>query len=401
MKKISFSASVFLLMIIPVLTSAKMHKKVIVTDMIVPYKIISYGGTAGVYQAFPDACRLKNGDIVAVFYSGGAHVTYPSDKYPKCGRICLVRSKDEGRTWSLPVTVYDDEFDNKDPHISQMSDGSLVCTFFTTKFGKPIERKASASMAYYGDVVARESLPGAGPQYVQSFNNGLTWQSNATAASSEAGWNCSAEMRQLPDGTWIFPIYHQDAKEAWGGIIRSADKGKSWEAPIAIGKGSGVFLPAETDVISLKNGSLYAALRGSIKDTVLMHYASSQDMGKSWSSVKDIGFQGHSPSFTRLKNGAILLTIRAFYDGTLFRRGYSGLRISYDEAKTWEGPYRIDTTWGAYPSTIELKDGSILAIYYEEGERSRIRALRFSLPVRMKEKIPADKPVAVITLPLN
>ena len=98
----------------------------------IPYNIISNGGSSGEYQTFPDACRLKNGDIVAVFYSGGAHVTYPSDAYPKCGRICLVRSKDDGVTWSKPITIFDDEWDNRDPHISQMADGRLVCTFFTT-----------------------------------------------------------------------------------------------------------------------------------------------------------------------------------------------------------------------------------------------------------------------------
>lgn len=62
--------------------------------------LISKGGDAGDYQAFPDACRLKNGDIVAVFYAGDEHVTKQSERYPKAGRICLVRSKDEGKTTS-------------------------------------------------------------------------------------------------------------------------------------------------------------------------------------------------------------------------------------------------------------------------------------------------------------
>jgi hypothetical protein len=32
--------------------------------------VISHGKEAHSYQAFPDACRLKSGDIVAVFYAG-------------------------------------------------------------------------------------------------------------------------------------------------------------------------------------------------------------------------------------------------------------------------------------------------------------------------------------------
>ena len=76
---------------------------------------------------------------------------------------------------------------------------------------------------------------------------------------------------------------------AYGGIIRSTDAGKTWCAPIPIGKGSGVRLDAETDFVRLKDGTLYAALRG---DRVNMHFATSPDGGLTWSPVKDIGFPG-------------------------------------------------------------------------------------------------------------
>lgn len=386
----------------PTTLHSKNNTQIATTADSVIYKVVSNGGEAGEYQAFPDSYRLKNGDIVAVFYSGGAHVTYPSDKYPKAGRICMIRSSDEGKTWTAPVTIYDDENDNRDPHISQMSDGTLVCTFFSTKFGKPIKRESTGSAAYYGDVVHREWLSGGGPLYIKSLDGGKTWETKPhyPAEHDDIKWNCSAEMREAPDGTWIFPIYHQDAKAAFGGVILSKDKGNTWSKPIPIGMGEGRYLPAETDVITLKDGSLFAALRGSIKDTVHMHYAISKDIGKTWSKVNDIGFQGHSPSFTRLKSGAILLTYRAFYDDFQHKKGYTGLRISYDEGKTWQGPYRIDVMWGAYPSTIELKDGTILTVYYEEGQRSCIRASRFTLPKKTKKGFPLDQPKQVSTLPL-
>jgi len=34
---------------------------------------------------------------------------------------------------------------------------------------------------------------------------------------------------------------------------------------------------------------------------------------------------------------------------------------------------------GAYPSSVELRDGSVLFIYYTEGAGSVIRAARFSV----------------------
>ena len=123
-------------------------------------KVISEGGSAGDYQAFPDMCRLKNGEIVAVFYAGNSHVTQRTDAYPQCGRICLVRSADEGRSWSQPVTLYDDTLDNRDPHISQLSNGRLVCTFFS------IHLKRGDATNYFLRY----------PQYLFSDDNGKTWE---------------------------------------------------------------------------------------------------------------------------------------------------------------------------------------------------------------------------------
>ena len=49
------------------------------------------------------------------------------------------------------------------------------------------------------------------------------------------------------------------------------------------------------------------------------------------------------------------------------------LRFSDDDGATWSQPYQIDTVGGAYPGLAELEDGSILAVYYEEGKASSIR----------------------------
>ncbi|MCE5348113.1 MAG: glycoside hydrolase [Bacteroidales bacterium] len=391
-----------------------------------PYKIISKGGDAGEYQAVPDACHLNNGDIIVVFYDGNNHVTFPGADYPKAGRICMVRSKDEGRTWTRPVIIYDDIYDNRDPHVNQLSDGSLICSFFSLKFDLPDSVKlikkehlfSKEQIAKFGNNpdLLKEQRPlndkektrqtdpaarkwsGTGPFVIKSFDNGINWEKEAKQiATLTPNWYCSAKVREMPDSTVLLPVYHSETSRpaAWGGVIPSYDKGKTWGTVVPIGQEANLILAAETDVVLLNDKTLFAALRGD-GSKVNMHYATSSDLGKSWTPVKDIGFVGHCPSFTKLKTGEILLSYRAFSNV----KGYfTGIRISRDEAKTWEGPYLVDEKVGGYPSTIELKDGSILIIYYEEGEKSSIRALRFRMPEKTYgEKFYEPKPIEKLTL---
>ena len=317
------------------------------------FRVISQGKEAYRYQAFPDACRLKNGDIVAVFYAGYAHVSAPNDEFPRGGRVCLVRSSDEGRTWTEPAVLYDDENDNRDPHVSQLDDGTLVCTLFSLAPKGPGDPKDSPGK-------------GVGVQVVTSRDGGKTWDAKARTLFSD--WYCSAPVRQLPDGTCVLGLYREDPETrlSVGGTARSTDRGRTWEAPVAI-KAPGASLNAETDVIRLNDGRLYAALRSTKND---MYEATSSDDGRSWSEAKKAGFPAHSPHLNRLSTGAILLG---------HRLPQTSIHVSRDDAKTWQGPYRIDSCIGAYPATVELKDGSVLIVYYTEGSGSAVRARRFRL----------------------
>ena len=69
--------------------SSRASDVLVASDTLRPMRI-SQGGDAGEYQAFPDACRLKSGDIVAVFYAGDEHVTKPSEKYSEPRKLKLL-----------------------------------------------------------------------------------------------------------------------------------------------------------------------------------------------------------------------------------------------------------------------------------------------------------------------
>ncbi|HQK96181.1 MAG TPA: sialidase family protein, partial [Armatimonadota bacterium] len=182
-----------------------------------------------------------------------------------------------------------------------------------------------------------------------------------------ADWAVSAPVREMPDGTYVLGVYWERHGAAWGGVVRSTDRGATWSEPIAIGKDQGAYLDAETDVILLNDGTLLAALRSS---KTVLHVATSPDLGRTWSPVYATSFPGHCPHLNRLSTGQILMAIRM---------PATALWVSADDARTWQGPHEIDSVGGAYPATVELNDGSVLAVYYEEGEGSAIRAKRFRL----------------------
>ena len=311
-------------------------------------RIICTGEAAGGYAAFPDICRLHNGDLFCVFYSGYGHVSTPSDKWPKGGRIMAVRSSDNGQSWSPPVVIIDSNHDDRDPSVACLKDGTLLLNWFTPRPDQPDKEAVEVLLA-------------------RSSDQGKTWsQPVKLNLQSPYLFACSSPVRELTDGSLILGLYRENDKSnvAFGATIKSYDGGKTWKELALIGEKAGIYLDAETDVVPLKDGKLLAALRSSKVD---MHYALSQDQGKTWGPVHPFGFKGHCPYFLRHSSGVILLAHRV---------PATSLHWTSDEGRTWQGPVRIDSVSGAYPSLVELPDGLVYCVYYEEGKGSGIRGVR-------------------------
>ena len=296
---------------------------------------------AGAYEAFPDVCRLNDGRLMSVFYAGYGHVALPNEQLPKGGRVSYCLSSDEGRTWSPAQTLYDGPDDDRDPSIVQLESGKLICNFFSL-------RKADGNSPPWH---------GLGTWMVSSTDMGKTWSELKQIAKD---YYCSSPIRQLSDGTLILGLYAEREGKSWGAVTLSKDDGETWSDVIDIDNG-GVRLDAETDVIELKDGTLYAAQRPK------MCFSVSKDRGQTWSVSKPIGFAGHCPYFLRTRDDIILLAHRV---------PSTSLHYSLDECKTWSDNVPVDTVGGAYPSMVNLKDGTVLIVYYEEGGGSSIRAKR-------------------------
>ena len=309
--------------------------------------IVCSDGGAGGYEAFPDVCRMADGRLLAVFYAGYGHVSLPTATWPKGGRISYCTSSDEGQTWSAAQALFDGPYDDRDPSVTQLSDGRLICTFFTLQ------------------PTGGTSWVGLGTFSVTSADGGATWSAGPQQISTNH--YCSSPVRELPDGRLILGLYVQTATDAWGAVTISGDGGGTWCEPVAIPNG-GLRYEAETDVIRLRDGRLFAALRGSSHSG----WSVSSDGGLSWSVAQLFGFPGHSHYLHRAPGNIVLMAHR--------NPGVStSLHYSLDECQTWSTNVVIDTVTGAYPSMVTLKDGSVLVAYYEEGTGSNIRAKRFRI----------------------
>ena len=74
---------------------------------------------------FPVALRLEDGRIAAVLRGGAGHLGIK-------GRLDIVFSKDEGKSWSEPTVVNDSPVDDRNPALGQAANGDLVVGFWRT-----------------------------------------------------------------------------------------------------------------------------------------------------------------------------------------------------------------------------------------------------------------------------
>ena len=137
-----------------------------------------YGGFVG----WVSPIRLSGGDWLVGFSAGYWHASSPTplrlsrktmEAYrkmgmpadivaPTGGRAMIMRSTDEGKTWSKPATLLDTPDDDRHPGWVELPDGTLLCSLFTypgAEFADILKQPENA----YRTVIIR------------SFDHGKTW----------------------------------------------------------------------------------------------------------------------------------------------------------------------------------------------------------------------------------
>ena len=336
------------------------------------------------YHGWPTIARRQCGQLLVVC-SGGreAHVC-------PFGRVELMRSNDDGRTWGWPGVLLDTEIDDRDSGVLETAQGTILVTTFTSlayedyELAKAEKIKPGEPGAWPPERLARwraahNRLPAdkrkemLGEWMLRSTDGGATW-----SAPYRCPVNSPHGPFELADGRRLYA-----GKELWHGerrigVCMSEDDGQSWQwlATIPTREGDGPGNYHELHGVETADGRLVVQIRNhNQQNSGETLQTESSDGGKTWSSPHAIGVWGLPSHLLRLQDKRLLMTYG-------HRRPPFGnqARVSEDGGGTWSEPLIIsgDGAGGdlGYPSTVQLKDGSLLSVWYEAMKGYRGAVLR-------------------------
>ena len=329
------------------------------------------------YIGWPTICKTREGELLVVFSGDRDQHICPF------GITQMVRSIDNGETWSDPETINNTPLDDRDAGIIQIKDGTLVVSWFTSLafdresyfINNPSWKRHAAKL---GPETRERWL---GNWIRRSTDNGRTWEEpvrqNGTAPHGPI---------ELNDGRLLYVGTGKLKGEKVNSVEESKDGGKSWQliATIPIPDDEDIGHYHEPHVAELPDGKLVAQIRyqPETKRLSFLRQSESYDGGQTWTVTHETPLWGYPPHLIVLDNRWLL----SVYG--VRRKPYSERAcISKDGGLTWDIENEIilkDAMNGdlGYPASVQLDDGSIFTVYYQidkAGEKTCLMGTKWRL----------------------
>jgi hypothetical protein len=302
----------------------------------------------GLQAHFPDVVGLGGGRLLAAYRESAGHVRAD-------GRILVVESADGGRSWSEPWVAVDGEFDDRDPKLAVLADGTVLLSYFVIDW----------------KIKPRHATPGT---YVRrSTDRGHTWSGAAlvgTPMAGEPGWAAShGAVAELPGGDLLIPLYGRLTDDPWhrATVVRSTDGGRTWPAggEVTVAAAEGMNFQEPTLTV-LGDGEVVSLIRTTAEHAYL---ARSADGGRTWTAPVETDMPASSHHALALSSGEVLITYGDLSPRFSEHRDTVG-RVVREPGKTWDGYadvalYDSGHSDQANPSSVEVAPGEYLTLGFD------------------------------------
>ena len=341
------------------------------------------------YSAHPHlvAARPDNWLLVFTQTRRRAGVLHPPQDPLYCNM--LMRSCDEGRSWSPPSVVPDFGWQGVEcAGLTVTPSGAILLNQWRFHWHTLAYAETHLKRA---DYVRPEKLMGADAMAAELVD----WTPDAARIAALYPWargNGETWVHRSHDGGATFIASHRiDTAPFSGGygmrggiaidgdivlplsdvpnyrsvfVVRSRDEGESWSAPqmVASGEGHEFEEPAQ---LLLQSGRILMLLRDNVSR--ILHAVHSDDAGRTWSAPASTGIADYPADMVQLDDGRIACIAgrrRTPYGITLY--------LSEDGGRTWNHDRPVFLRAGlpnrdlGYPSMVLRADGSLYAVYYTQ-----------------------------------
>lgn len=244
--------------------------------------------------------RAPNGDLIILSQCGG------TNEPQKENRVVLLRSSDNGKTWSKPTKIYDD---GRALYVSEVfvADGEIW----------------AFALAHDGDFLGWETF------LLKSFDSGYTWQKCESVWKDRAFCFIRGGIR-VGDAL-VFPTQYYEVSDAE--CRRLKEKGE---------------LLLKAEIPCVKNGALIS------KDGGKSFYRSRTTADLPMAIDGKRLWKWSEPTLARLPDGKIVMLMRADGEGFLYRSE------SADGGESWSAPQKTEIpNPNNKPKLLNLADGRI------------------------------------------
>jgi sialidase-1 len=352
----------------------KMSKKIITQDSIV----CSNNDTVFNYYGWPSVTQLPDGNL-AVAASG-----FRVDHVCPFGKAIICYSMDEGKTWTGPSVVIDTPLDDRDAGIVVFGDNKnkVIFTSFNNRLSfqrECLDRRPDhprhdlidsylRSIEHEADALEEKYY---GSTYKISNDGGYTFGELKRIKVTAPHGPCVMRDNTL---LYIGRRFHAEEDGVTDRLecYKQNEQGEfeylSYIENISVEGGS--LLSCEPHSIVLPDGKIIVLIRvqGLInaQRVFTIYQSESYDDGHTFTKPHPVGLEHGSPPHIMRHSSGVLI---ASYG---YRLPPYGQRVmfSVDNGETWDVDYILRDDGPSsdlgYPATVELKDGSLLTVYYQQ-----------------------------------